>query len=101
MRKIIAALLAAASIGPVAAPAQASPGHWCNDRSVYASNHTSCAFAGNIANTYWNRFYGRGAARAWVYSPVTHRYYLVQYMTHMGAMQAWVVGQKSSIWVGF
>lgn len=73
-KKIFAATAALATVAAVAVPAASQArAEYCNGTQVSA--HTSCAFAQNVVNS----AYEYGPHFAYVYSPVTHRTYPINF----------------------
>ena len=102
MKRIITAAVAIAALA-VAGPAAASRNHWCRngDPPVLASASTSCAFASNALSRYYQ---ARGShyLRARVYSPVTHKSYVLTYRRGGGRWSGDVTATgPNGIWLRF
>lgn len=96
----LASTIAALAI-PAAASAKAPSPHWCRagDPPIQTSTRTSCAFAGQALNAYYQGWHGR----ANVYSPVTHRTYRVTYHARWTGRYSQIVTATgpNGIWLRF
>jgi len=101
LRFILAFTVVAGLALAVTTAAQASSDHWCRqgDPPIHASSNTSCAFTGNVVNT-WARasWYDGGA---YVYSPVTHKRYAMTFTYSRGYVLAVALPRTLNIWVRF
>lgn len=102
----VACVVMIAAIAFAASAHAATPSsHWCRggDPPLLASAHTSCPFAGATITAYAQAGQAR-YWRNWVFSPVTHRFYLMSCHKHgrgwTGSVSCTEVGHPD-VWTRF